>query len=161
MCGGTFRQDQEDRARPYSCRLLQLYLAEIKRNDIAFRYVHMTLSRPSQKTRSSSLRLVLLQWTTIMVSQALKFIHGDHNVSSMKLSLEEKKKVFKIQDDSITEMVYNNLVDQNVSCHSSCTSSISIWWSRINIHSQTSICSICVHTRKKEECCHPLQQLGR
>ena len=49
-----------------------------------------------------------------MVSQALKFIHGDHNVSSMKLSLEEKKQVFKMQDDSIIEMVYNSLVDQNV-----------------------------------------------
>ena len=49
-----------------------------------------------------------------MVSLALKFIHGDHNVSSMKLSLEEKKEVFKMQDDSVMKMVYNNLVDQNV-----------------------------------------------
>ena len=49
-----------------------------------------------------------------MVSQALKFIHGDHNVSSMKLSLEEKRQVFKMQDNSVIEMVYNNLVDQNV-----------------------------------------------
>ena len=49
-----------------------------------------------------------------MVSQALNFIHGNHNVSSMKLSLEEKKQVFKMHDDSITEMVYNKLVDQNV-----------------------------------------------
>ena len=49
-----------------------------------------------------------------MVTQALKFFPGDHNVSSMKLSLEEKKKVFKMQDDSVTKMVYNNLMDQGV-----------------------------------------------
>ena len=49
-----------------------------------------------------------------MVSQALRFIHGDHNGSSMKLSLEEKRQVCKLQDDSVIEMVYNNSVDQNV-----------------------------------------------
>ena len=49
-----------------------------------------------------------------MVSQALKFIHGDHKVSSMKLSMEEKRQVFKMQDESVTKMVYNNVVDQNV-----------------------------------------------
>ena len=32
----------------------------------------------------------------------------------MKLSLEEKKQASKMQDDSVMEMVYNNLVDQNV-----------------------------------------------
>ena len=49
-----------------------------------------------------------------MITQALKIIHGGNNVSSMKLSLEEKKQVFKMQDDSVTEMTYNNLVDQHV-----------------------------------------------
>ena len=49
-----------------------------------------------------------------MVTQALKFFLGDHNVSTMKLSLEEKKQVFKMQDDSVTEMVDNNLLDQGV-----------------------------------------------
>ena len=32
----------------------------------------------------------------------------------MKLSLEEKKQVFKMKDDSVMEIVYNNLMDQNV-----------------------------------------------
>ena len=49
-----------------------------------------------------------------MITQALKIIHGENNVSSMKLSLEEKKQVFKMQDDSLTDMTYNNLVDQHV-----------------------------------------------
>ena len=31
-----------------------------------------------------------------MVTQALKFFLRDHNISSIKLSLEEKKQVFKI-----------------------------------------------------------------
>ena len=35
-----------------------------------------------------------------MVTQSLKFFSGDHNVSTMKLFLEEKKQVFKMQDDS-------------------------------------------------------------
>ena len=45
------------------------------------------------------------------VSQALKFIHGDHNVSSMKLSLEEKKLVFKMRDEISNKMVYANLIN--------------------------------------------------
>ena len=49
-----------------------------------------------------------------MVSQALRFLQGDHKVSAMKLSIEEKRSVFKMQDDSVTEMVYNNLVDHQV-----------------------------------------------
>ena len=49
-----------------------------------------------------------------MITQALKIIHGENNVSSTKLYLEEKKQVFKMQDDSVTELTYNNLVDQHV-----------------------------------------------
>ena len=46
-----------------------------------------------------------------MVTQALKLFQGDHNVSTMKLSLEEKKQVFIMQDDFVIKMVYSNLVD--------------------------------------------------
>ena len=49
-----------------------------------------------------------------LVTQALRFIHGDHKVSALKLSLEEKKTMFRMQEDSVTKMVYNNLVDTNV-----------------------------------------------
>ena len=49
-----------------------------------------------------------------VVTQALRFIHGDHKVSALKLSIEEKKTMFKMQDDSFTEMVYSNLVDHQV-----------------------------------------------
>ena len=49
-----------------------------------------------------------------MVSHAFRFLQGDHKVSTMKLSIEEKRLVFKMQDDSVTEMVYNNLVDHQV-----------------------------------------------
>ena len=49
-----------------------------------------------------------------VVTQELRFIHGDHKVSALKLSIEEKKTVFKMQDDFVTKMVYNNLVDHQV-----------------------------------------------
>ena len=49
-----------------------------------------------------------------LVTQALKFIHGEHKVSALKLSMEEKKTIFKTKDDTSSEMVYSNLVDQNV-----------------------------------------------
>ena len=31
-----------------------------------------------------------------LVSQALKFLEGDHKVSTMKLSIEEKRSIFKM-----------------------------------------------------------------
>ena len=46
-----------------------------------------------------------------MVTRALRLIHKDHKVSNLKLSLEEKKMVFKMKNDSNSEMVYANLVD--------------------------------------------------
>ena len=50
-----------------------------------------------------------------LVTQAqLKFIHRDHKVSTLKLSMEEKNIVFRMWDDSMIGMVYKNLVDPNV-----------------------------------------------
>ena len=49
-----------------------------------------------------------------MVTGALKLIHGEHKVSGLKLSIEEKKTVFKMRDDTSSEMVYGNLIDQLV-----------------------------------------------
>ena len=46
-----------------------------------------------------------------MVTRALRLIHKDHKVSNMKLSLEEKKTIFKVKDDTSSEMVYANLVN--------------------------------------------------
>ena len=49
-----------------------------------------------------------------MVTRALRLIQGEHKVSGLKLSLEEKKSIFGMRDDTSNEMVYANLIDQSI-----------------------------------------------
>ena len=57
---------------------------------------------------------VELSMDSDMVTRALRLIQGEHNVSKLKLSLEEKKSTFRMRDDTSSEMVYANLIDQLV-----------------------------------------------
>ena len=49
-----------------------------------------------------------------LVRQSLRhytFFEGNNQVSTMKLSLEEKKSVFKLEAKTSSEMVYTNLIE--------------------------------------------------
>ena len=48
--------------------------------------------------------LIKLMVDSDMVATTLRLIQGEHNVSGLKLSLEEKKSVFRMRDDTSSEM---------------------------------------------------------
>ena len=80
-----------------------------------------------------------------MITQALKIIHGGNNVSSMKLSLEEKKQVFKMQDDSVTEKTT--------------TPDLSTAFPHdeaAEVYVAKSPCSLYLHSGQEKKCGHPL-----
>ena len=52
--------------------------------------------------------------TREIVTQALHLLERNHKVSAMKLTLEEKKSVFKLEAAASSEMVYANLIDERV-----------------------------------------------
>ena len=52
--------------------------------------------------------------TREIVTQVLHLIEGNHEVSSMKLTLEEKKSVFRLEAVTRSKMVYTNLIEERV-----------------------------------------------
>ena len=58
--------------------------------------------------------LVEVLITREIVTQALHLLEGNHKVNAMKLALEGKKSVLKLEIATSSEMVYANLVEENV-----------------------------------------------